>query len=210
MIRFRVGFIAVALLFGGVGVGIFLFSHAGRFIVMEDEFAHSEAAVVLSGDPVRRALAARDLYRQGRIERILVVPEPSDQVDAELIGLGLLPLNRVAERILVGSGVPLPKIVFLPDSADGTIAEAHRVRRFLEGQLPSSLVVITSKFASRRACFIVRWILYPVEIFCYPTPYDSFKPDRWWAQPRHALMVIMEYQKFLVNVFALALGLHGG
>lgn len=192
-----------------VVVLLLLFLRAGQFIVAEDQFAQADAALILSGDPIRRGLAARDLYLQGRIKQILVIPEPPDRVDWELVKLGLEDptLPPLAERILMASGVPRQKISFLPEPADGTIVEAHLVRRFLEGRPTKRLAVITSKFASRRACFVFRRVLQTVEIFCSPTPYDSFEPDRWWKQPRNALFVVMEYQKFLANAFTLALGL---
>lgn len=189
--------------------GVLLFPRAGQFIVAEDQFAFADTALVLSGEPVSRALAARDLYRQGRIGKILVLPEPFNPVTEQLVKLGLADLNLppISERILVASGVPQEKIFFLPEPADGTIVEAQRVRRFFDGQSPQRLAVITSKFASRRACFIFRQVLRNMEIYCSPSPYDPFDPDRWWSKPRSALVVVMEYQKFLANAFTLAFGL---
>lgn len=208
MIRSRLG---VGLLVGVVVVftsAIVFFPLAGRFIVAEDEFTHADTAVVLSGAPISRALAARDLYLQRRVGEVLVIPEPADPLEDQLVGLGIVEPNSppLSERILVASGVPRDKIVFLPEPADGTIAEAYRVRKFLEHRPPRRLVVVTSKFASRRACFIFRHVLEHVEILCFPTPYDQFNPEQWWSQPRNALYVVMEYQKFLVNVIALFVG----
>lgn len=205
----RIRLRTILLLLASIAVAVLLFLRAGRFIVAEDVFTNADTALVLSGDPVRRALAARDLYLQGRVKQILVIPEPPDQVAGELVKLGLADptLPPVSKRILVASGVPRENISFLPAPADGTIVEAYRVRKFFEGQPPKRMAVITSKFASRRACFIFRWVLRHVEIFCSPTSYDPFEPDQWWKQPRNALFVVMEYQKFLVNALTLAFGL---
>lgn len=199
------------MLLMSIAVAVLLFLRAGRFIVAEDVFTNADTALVLSGDPVRRTLAARDLYVQGRVKQILVIPEPPDQVEEELIKLGLKDptLPPLQERVLVASGVPRKQISFLPVSADGTIVEAYRVQSFFQGRPPQRMVVITSKFASRRACFVFRWVLQQVEIFCSPTPYDPFEADRWWKKPRNALSVVMEYQKFLANAFTLAFGLSG-
>lgn len=207
----RIGLRTILLLLASIAVAVLLFLRAGRFIVAEDHFTNADTALVLSGDPVRRALAARDLYLQGRVKQILVIPEPPDQVEGELVKLGLTDptLPPLSERILVASGVPRENISFLPTPADGTIVEAYRVRRFFEGRPPQRMAVITSKFASRRACFIFRWVLQHVEVLCVPTPYDPFEPDQWWKQPRNALYVAMEYQKFLANAFTLAFGLSG-
>ncbi|MBI3082829.1 MAG: YdcF family protein [Candidatus Omnitrophica bacterium] len=205
----RVRLWVVAALLGGVLGGAWAFPRAGTFLVVEDRFSHADIALVLSGDAVHRSLAARDLYRQGRVDRILVIPEPPDPAHDELVRLGLLdPAFVWSERILMASGVPRSKITFLPEPVDGTIQEAMRVRAFLKDKPPASLVLITSKFASRRARFIFRHVLQRQagQVFCSPSPYDSFNPARWWAHPRQALYVVMEYQKLLVNALTLALG----
>lgn len=208
-LRVRIALGVGAALLASVLAGVLLFPRAGQFIVAQDSMAPAETALIPSGDPVRRALAARDLYRQGWVRQILLIPEPPDPIKNELVALGLVDprLPPISVRILVASGVPRERIAFLPEPVDGTIREAQAVRRFLDGRLPPRLVVITSKFASRRACFIFRRVLHPVEIVCAPTPYDRFNPARWWVHPRDALTVVMEYQKFLANAVTLALGL---
>lgn len=199
-----------AALLGIFAGGVWGFLHAGTFLVAEDRFRHADVALILSGDPIHRSLAARDLYRQGRVDRILVIPEPPDIAAGELVQLGLLDpsLPSWAERILLASGVPPSKITMLPEPAEGTVAEAVRVRDGLAGSPPQSLVLITSKYASRRARFIFRRVLTAqgARVFSHPTPYDAFSPSRWWSQPRSALYVIMEYQKFVANAVTLALG----
>lgn len=199
--------LGVSLLAGG-----WWFPRAGAFLVVEDPFSHADIALILSGDPVRRSLAARDLYRQGRVGEILVIPDPPDTAREELVALRLVDPNLPSwpERILAASGVPRSDITLLPEPVDGTIREAQRVRAFLKDHPPTSIVIITSKFASRRARFIFRHVLKGTvnEVWCFPSPYDTFRPDRWWTQPRNALFVVMEYQKFLANALTLALGRH--
>ncbi|MBI2495606.1 MAG: YdcF family protein [Candidatus Omnitrophica bacterium] len=205
----RVRLWVVATLLAGVLAGAWAFPRAGSFLVVEDRFSHADIALVLSGDAVHRSLAARDLYRQGRVDRILVIPEPPDPARDELVRLGLLdPAFVWSERILMASGVPRSKITFLPEPADGTIQEAMRVRAFLKDEPLASLVLITSKFASRRARFIFRRVLHRQvgTVFCSPSPYDAFNPVRWWAHPRQALSVVMEYQKLIANALILVLG----
>lgn len=199
----------------GVGIltGIFLFIHAGTFLVVEDPFTHADAALVLSGGPVPRALAARDLYLQGRVDRILIIPEPSNPFEAELLKLGLWDPSEPpwSERILIASGVPKEKVVFLPGPAEGTLQEAVLVKKSLKGKFPAQMVLVTSKSATRRARFLFRYALRnePVKILSHPTPYDPFFAYRWWMHPRNALHVVTEYQKFLVNALTLVLGGQG-
>ena len=202
--------ILTGILAASVLVSLFAFPHAGQFLVVDDRVAHAEVALILSGDPIRRALAARDLYREGRIDRIVIIPEPPDPAEGELVKFGLLDprLPPWSERILVASGVPRATIQYLPEPTNGTIAEALKARRYFAGQFPKRLVVVTATFSSRRARFIFRRVFHdlPVEIACSPSPYDTFQPQRWWQQPRNALTVVTEYQKLLANALTLAVG----
>jgi len=194
--------------------------HAGEFLVAEDDFDHAPIALVLSGLPTSRAFAARDLYHAGRVDEILVIPEPPHVVEGEmvpppvteeLVRLKLFDPARPqwVAQILTASGVPESKIVTLPEPVNGTINEARRVRTFLRSRLPARLVVITSRSASRHARFIFRRVFRtdPVAICSYPTPYDVFESTRWWSQPRNALTVVTEYQKLLVNALTLTFGI---
>ncbi len=190
-----IGLVAVAAAVGA--------PKAGRALVVEDRFDHADTAIVLSGSPVVRSLAAAQLYRAGRVAEILVIPEPPEPGREKLIALGLLDAAQapISARILRASGVPAAKIRFLPAPVDGTINEARQVRAFLAGRYPAKLVIVTSKFAARRARFIFRRLFAAqhVEVLAYPSPDDPFEPDRWWTQPRTALTVVTEYQKLVSN-----------
>jgi len=222
MTRAGRGLVRLVVGLGVVGAAAMGFAQAGRFLVVVDPFDRAEMALVLSGLPTSRAFAARDLYRAGRVREILVIPEPPTKVEGEVVGapiakelvaLKLFDPGRArwAQRILVATGVPASAVTVLPQHADGTITEAHRVRLFLDGRLPASLVIITSRSASRRARMIFRRVFRedPVQVFSSPTPYDAFEPDAWWSNPRNALNVVTEYQKLVVNTLTLALGPRG-
>ena len=199
-----------------VAIGAF-FPRAGEFLIAQDAFYHVDTAVVLSGLPISRSFAARDLLKQGKVKRVLVIPEPPNKIEGEvvkdrvkegLIRLGLFDPSQGqwAVRILLAGGIPDSQISVLPEWANGTITEARLVKRFLDGRAPKSLVLVTSKSASRRARLIFRRVFRNtlVQILSYPTPYDPFESKLWWKQPRNALTVMLEYQKLLSNIITLA------
>ena len=198
----------LALLVLAVGA-VIVVPRAGQWLVAKDSVDHVDVAVVLSGSPVTRSLAAADLYKQGKVGKILVIPEPPEEGRVQLIALGLLDPNvpPLSKRILLASGVPADRIKFLSEPADGTIVEARKVQRFfeLEGERPARVVVVTSKFASRRARYVFREVLGKggVTVLAWPSQYDSFEPDGWWTRPRHALQVATEYEKFPANALTL-------
>lgn len=180
--------------------------YAGEFLVRRDAFTTADVAVVLSGEPMTRTLAARDLHRERRVPRIVIIPEAplAGAVQRELAALELIARQPpVSVRILLASGVPPSAFLVLPEPIDGTIAEARRIRRLVDAEPSTRIVVITAKSASRRACFIFGHVLRGREIICAPTPYDSFEPRTWWRQPRDALNVVVEYQKLIANALTL-------
>ena len=199
---------AVTVALCGLFVWVAAF-YAGTFLVLDQRFDTADIAIVLSGDPVVRTLAARDLFRQARVRRIVVIPEPprAARIEAAMAALNLAESRvSIAEQILIASGVPASAVALLPEPADGTIVEARRVKKFL-GDAPAlrRIAVVSSKFSSRRACFIFQQVLKDVEVVCAPSSYDPFDAHVWWKTQRTALNVVMEYQKLIANVLTLML-----
>lgn len=191
-----------------VSLAVVGFVAGGNFIVASDAFVEADVAVVLSGGEEVRTLAARDLYRSGRVRRIVLISEPPRDpiIEAELVALGVVVPSEIpfAERILVASGVPRSAFEFVPEPQDGTINEARAVKRFLAAKPAKRVAIVTSKFASRRACLIFLIVLDGREVYCAPSPHDPFRPGGWWRHPRNALNVVMEYQKLAANLVMLA------
>jgi uncharacterized SAM-binding protein YcdF (DUF218 family) len=189
-------------------VAVLVLPRAGEFLVVEDSFDHADAVVVLAGAQFRRVFGARDLYQQGRVGQVLISPEPVEPAIApELARLGLPDQNRLHEAILTGSGVPAASIAFLPES-ESTIMEAQRVREYFGDRLPPRLAVVTSRLATRRACFIFQQVLHDTRILCVPTAYDPYgpaSPDVWWARRGSYVIIATEYQKLFVNTVELVL-----
>src|SRR5205823_12945157 len=133
----------------------------------------------------------------------------SPPLERELLALKLVEpnLGQPEARVVLASGVPSAAVTVLPAPADGTIEEAKRVRTFLRADGARSIVVITSKFASRRACFIFRRVMEAnVRVACAASPLDPFEPAVWWQHPRDALYVLLEYEKFAANAVTLLAG----
>lgn len=198
----------LAVLAGG---GLFFLS-AGSLLVVEDSFDHADVALALSGRPTPRALAARDLLQENRVDQIWVVSEPPAAAPIEealrRIGLSDPKAPSFSERILRASGVDLDRVTFLPH-ANSTLEEARIVRAHLAALAdpPARLVLVTSDSHTRRARFLFRSILRnrPVEVLAYPSPYDASDPRRWWTRRKEAMGVLDEYVKLLANAVELLL-----
>jgi uncharacterized SAM-binding protein YcdF (DUF218 family) len=77
--------------------------------------------------------------------------------------------------------------------------EAQEVRSLVEQKGYKSVVLVTSKYHSRRASLIFQDALKgKATVISVPSPYDSSDPESWWKRDEDAKKVLMEYQKLLV------------
>ncbi len=185
--------------------------HAGTFLVVRDDFAHAELAIVLSGDPVSRTRTAARLYQEDRVDALLVIPEPRSLSEGKLVRLGLFDPTAppISRRILAASGVPASGITQYSEAIDGTIVEAMRLHGVFAGRYPRHLSIITATVATRRARMIFRRVFRETRatIDSSPSACDRVSPDRWWQRPRDTLSVVMESQQLIVSALTLGLGL---
>lgn len=187
---------------------LFNLKEIADFLIVPNKPIDADIAIVLSGGGTSRTLAARDLYKNGSVKKILLIPESNEisEVDRELERLGIQSIksNEFTQRILEISQIPKSDIMKLPDSINGTINEAKAVKAYFEKeQLMLSLAIVTSKLSSRRQCYIFRNVLIGFKVQCYASPYIKFYTDKWWNFPRRSLNILVEYLKFTTNIFAL-------
>jgi uncharacterized SAM-binding protein YcdF (DUF218 family) len=173
---------------------------AGRFLVEADPPEPADAIVVLAGSYPDRILEAAELYRAGLAPRILICPEPESAGFRRLAELGVhIPrpsdLNRmVAEQL----GVPAAAIEVLELAGNSTYAEAEAVLDTVLARGYRSILLVTSKYHTRRAAEIYRSLAGgQVKIIACPARNDDFQPERWWDDRISTRRLIIEYQKWL-------------
>lgn len=187
--------VAVAITAAGV-----LLPRAGRFLVEADAPHKADAIVVLAGSYPDRILEAVSLYKEGWAPRILICREPDTAGFRRVAELGVdIPrpydINRmVAERL----GVPPDAIEVLDRAGDSTYGEAEVVLAIAVQRHYRSILLVTSKYHTRRAAQIYRHLAGgQVEVFVRPARDDDFHEDRWWRDRISTRRLIIEYQKFL-------------
>lgn len=173
---------------------------AGRFLVVEDAPQKADAIVVLAGSYPDRILEAVELYKQGLAPRIIICREPDIGAYRRLDELGVdfprpSDINRmVAEQL----GVPAAAIEILTRGGDSTYAEAHAVFEEVLRRHYRTILLVTSKYHTRRAAEIYRLLAADqVTIVVRPASEDDFRSDRWWEHRTSTRRVIIEYQKLL-------------
>jgi uncharacterized SAM-binding protein YcdF (DUF218 family) len=178
-----------------------LLGAAGHFLIVDDPPAKADAVVVLSGSFPDRIMEAVTLYKDGFAPKLVLCREPENPALDRLDEVGVhvqrgAELNReVAEHL----GVPRGAIEIVERSAKSTFGEARQVLRYARDRGYASILLVTSKYHTKRAAWIYRFLAGDsVRIISRPAREDSFDPEAWWHDRSSTRRVLVEYQKLLV------------
>ncbi len=183
--------------------------HLGGFLYKEDPLQRSDAICVLAGTRMERPLEAADLYLKGWAPRIILTEETPDFgiVTLERRGLAFATNAEIARDVIVRLGVPPDAIEILPEVHDSTAHEADTFRRISLERNWKRIIVVTSKFHTRRGGFAVRRALKGsgVDVVMRGSAYDRADPHHWWRTRADVRWAASESQKLLA--YALGLGM---
>jgi uncharacterized SAM-binding protein YcdF (DUF218 family) len=176
----------------------------GEYLVFQQPAPQQADVIVIVAnweDTIIRVRGGADLYKGG-LAKTIFVPRMEQMAGLEEIKkLGIsIPENRdLVITILQGLGVPADAIETSAQEVTSTWDEAHEVSNLVEQKGYKSVLLVTSKYHSRRAYLIFKDALKEkATIISVPSPYDSSDPETWWKRDKDAKKVIMEYQKLLV------------
>src|SRR5262249_61271254 len=118
----------------------------------------AEAIVVLAGSIPDRALEAADLYRSGLAPLVVVTRERLPRGEASLLARGVhLPeSDALTLEALEGLGVPRTAVRVLRRRTGSTESEAATIARWACERHLRRIVVVTSRYHTRRARLILR------------------------------------------------------
>src|SRR5262245_6317516 len=179
-VRRASAFAALALVLGGV----WLLLEGGRFLQHEDPLEHADGIFVLAGTRLERPLEGVDLYKAGWAPLIVLSPgrpEPSERLVRER-GISFPLESELQRNALIQLGVPASAIVADDGSVDNTASEANLLRALVIARHWHRVIVVTSKYHTRRAGFAFRRGLAGTGAtpIMRASRYDLFDPDRWW------------------------------
>jgi uncharacterized SAM-binding protein YcdF (DUF218 family) len=174
---------------------------AGRYLVTETPIERADAIFVVAGARVERWLEAVDLYREGIAPRILISPGRVDEMEMKLRSQGIsFPTEgELVRNAMVQLGVPAGVVTILPGSVDNTAHEAAALREFPAASSWQRIIVITSRYHTRRVRFAFEREFEgrPTRIMVKASRYDRSNPARWWSERSELRFVLSELQKLV-------------
>jgi len=185
------------LIFGGVLIALAaaatVFFTIGRWLVVQDPLAHSDAIVVLSGQLPDRALEAARLYRAGYAEQVWVSQGLSPAEELKTMKIFFLGEDFYNEKVLMAQGVPADSIRILERPSANTEQEVKEISENLRRNNFHHVIVVTSKPHTRRVRTIWRKLVGsdPSLIVRYAEG-DSYDGAHWWRHTQDALDIVRE------------------
>ena len=175
----------------------------GEYLIFQQDPQGADVIVIAANweDTIIRTRGGVDLYTSGLAKKIFIPRMEGMRGSEEIKQLGMhVPENReLIISILEGFGVPADAIATSEKEVTNTWDEAQETKNFIEQKKYTSVLLVTSKYHSRRAYLIFKDALKgKATVISSPSPYDVSYPESWWKRSRDARAVIMEYQKLLV------------
>lgn len=182
--------------------------YAGRYLIVEDRLEPADAILALAGPRTVRWLEAVDLYREGLAPNILLSPGIVEEAEVELRARGIrYPSEAELVRdAMVQLGVPAPAITIIKGSVDNTADEAARTKAIALEKGWTRLIVVTSKYHTRRTKYAFERELRDtgIRVQMKGSRYDGAQPDGWWRSRSDLRYVVSELQK--LAAYQLGLG----
>jgi uncharacterized SAM-binding protein YcdF (DUF218 family) len=175
----------------------------GTYLVYEQSTQQADVIAIPANweDTIIRARGGADLFNKG-LAKVVFVPrmEAMEGLEETRKRGVYVPENRdLLIRILEGYGVPLAAIETSAREVTDTWEEAQEMSTLVEQKGYTSVLLVTSKYHSRRAYLIFKDALKgKASVISVPSPYDPSNPEEWWKRSTDCKRVITEYQKMLV------------
>ena len=172
----------------------------GDFLVYDDPLERSDAAVVLNTglEYYPRLIEAASIYKNDLAEKVIINGNRKTDSLRDLETMGFetcCPWYEDRVRILEMLGVPEYDVISISvEDAYDTITEAKAVGTETVKQGYKKIILITSKFHTRRAAHIWKNIYEEkLKVASVSAKTDPFDPASWWKDGRQVRWVLAEY-----------------
>ena len=182
----------------------YLLRGIGNFLILEQDPKKADVIVVLNGRDTERSLAAVDLYNQGYAKLMIMAHIPKQAGTDEFwkrVG-GNFNGKVFFQRAIEAMGVPEESFRFIGNGVTSTYDEALATQEFLNKNGYKSILLVTSKWHSKRAYLTFKSTLKndEIKIVIQPSRYDVFDPDAWWKNRNDAELIFYEYIRLIYYI----------
>jgi uncharacterized SAM-binding protein YcdF (DUF218 family) len=188
--------IALAVLAAVLALAPLALGTAGAWLVVEDPLQPARSIVVVGGHLPFGAMEAATVYRQGWTREVWLTQGAVREEDLALarVGVDRTPEHIYSRQVLVALGVPSAAIHLVADRNRNTADEVRAVARELDTKGGGRVILITSKYHTRRVKVLWRALVgsHSEAIVRYPSN-DPFEPALWWRNAGDALAVSREW-----------------
>jgi uncharacterized SAM-binding protein YcdF (DUF218 family) len=180
----------------------------GRYLQHEDPLRKADAIFVLAGTRMERPLEGVELYREGWAPVIALSPgrtEPAEEL-VRAHGVALPSDTAIVRDAMIALGVPAASVLLEHTSVDNTAAEATLLRSLAARHHWHTVIVVTSKYHTRRTGFAMRRAVQDagLDIIVRASRYDPSDPARWWHHRSDLRFGISEWEKLIAYRLGLA------
>lgn len=175
----------------------------GRYLIYQEPPQEADVIAILAnwGETIVRVRGGADLYNKGLAKKIFIsrMARMDGLEEIKKQGIAIPEQRDLAIIVLKGLGVPSAALETPAREVTSTMDEAEELRTFIEKMAYKSVLLVTSKYHSRRAYLIFKDALKgQAKIISVPSGYDPYNPEGWWKREKDWKRVILEYQKLLL------------
>jgi uncharacterized SAM-binding protein YcdF (DUF218 family) len=184
--------VAVALA-GLIGLGaIFAARRLPTFLICESQPKRADLILILGGDFYGpRVLKGAELAKDGFAPKAAISGPPYQG----------RPQGDVAIDFLVSRGYQRELFTVFANSAQSTIEEAVAVCPELKQRRARRVLLVTSKFHSRRSAIVFSLFCPSVQFISVPADDAHYDPQRWRTDPSSKKIFVDEWTKIIGTMF---------
>ncbi len=165
----------------------------GKILIKTDPLAKSNIIIVLAGERGERVRYGVLLYQQGYAKKVLFSGGPIVDFPggAKVTWAGLM--KSYAIRL----GLP-EKDITVQNKSRSTQEDAMFSFRLLQDSPPSSVILVTSPYHSKRAFKIFKHVFKDIKVHSVPVAKSWYDANTWWKSSKGRYQVAREYFAFFV------------
>ncbi len=180
-------FLAIIFFFSPVSLAFI-----GKLLIKSDPLSKADLIIVLAGDRGERVRYGASLYKKGFAKKLLFSGGPV----VSFPGMKKITWAAMMKKYAKSLGIP-GSAVILQEESRSTREDALFSWQAIQKSPPSSVILVTSPYHSKRAYYIFKQVFNNIEIHSAPVVESWFDTKSWWKSSRGRRQVTREYFAYM-------------